>query len=362
MNRTHVFVSRWRRRRFKLLTSTIFHWDDGKDETTYDHWMNGAVANGYERETAQRIWDDVLEFASYAFNKSHSAGYAILVMQTAWLKAYYPREYMASVLTSYMGKTDKIVHYVNACRHEGIDILPPDINESGRDFTATKDGIRFGFAGIRGVGEGVSDAIIAEREEGGPFKNLHDFVERVDASQANRRVVEALIKAGAFDSTGYTRMQCMHFIDKDNPENIIETAAKRQRDKAAGQSSLFDMFGDVAGSGFDTDVPEPDGVEWDRHMKLALEKDVLGIYVSDHPLRPYEYALTKARDYSLGELELSDEVIDPATGAATSRYRVPEGEPIWIAGMVSSVQKRSTKKGDPMAIVTLEDMEAKLLS
>lgn len=348
------------KKKIKLLTSTIFHWDDGKDETTYDHWMNGAVANGYERETAQRIWDDVLEFASYAFNKSHSAGYAILVMQTAWLKAYYPREYMASVLTSYMGKTDKIVHYVNACRHEGIDILPPDINESGRDFTATKDGIRFGFAGIRGVGEGVSDAIIAEREEGGPFKNLHDFVERVDASQANRRVVEALIKAGAFDSTGYTRMQCMHFIDKDNPENIIETAAKRQRDKAAGQSSLFDMFGDVAGSGFDTDVPEPDGVEWDRHMKLALEKDVLGIYVSDHPLRPYEYALTKARDYSLGELELSDEVIDPATGAATSRYRVPEGEPIWIAGMVSSVQKRSTKKGDPMAIVTLEDMEGEV--
>lgn len=348
------------KKKIKLLTSTIFHWDDGKDETTYDHWMNGAVANGYKREVAQRIWDDVLEFASYAFNKSHSAGYAILVMQTAWLKAYYPREYMASVLTSYMGKTDKIVHYVNACRHEGIAILPPDINESGRDFTATKDGIRFGFAGIRGVGEGVSDAIIAEREEGGPFKNLHDFVERVDASQANRRVVEALIKAGAFDSTGYTRMQCMHFIDKDNPENIIETAAKRQRDKAAGQSSLFDMFGDVAGSGFDTDVPEPDGVEWDRHMKLALEKDVLGIYVSDHPLRPYEYALTKARDYSLGELELSDEVIDPATGAATSRYRVPEGEPIWVAGMVSSVQKRSTKKGDAMAIVTLEDMEGEV--
>jgi len=154
------------KKKIKLLTSTVFHWDNGKDETTYDHWMNGAVDNGYKRETAQRIWDDVLEFASYAFNKSHSAGYAILVMQTAWIKAYFPREYMASVLTSYMGKTDKIVHYVTACRHEGISILPPDINESGKDFTATSEGIRFGFAGIRGVGEGVGDAIMDERDAG----------------------------------------------------------------------------------------------------------------------------------------------------------------------------------------------------
>ena len=348
------------KKKIKLLTSTVFHWDDGKDETTYDHWMNGAVANGYKREVAQRIWDDVLEFASYAFNKSHSAGYAILVMQTAWLKAYFPKEYMASVLTSYMGKTDKIVHYVTACHHEDIKILPPDINESGRDFTATSEGVRFGFAGIRGVGEAVGEAIMAEREEGGPFKNIHDFVERMDSKDANRRVVEALIKSGAFDSTGYTRRQCMHFVDKANPSNIIDAAAKRQRDRAAGQSSLFDLFGGVEGSGFEDEAPEPDGVEWDRSVKLSQEHEVLVLYVSDHPLRPYEYALTKARDYQISELTASEEYTNPVTGATQTRYKVPEGESIRLAGMVSSVQKKTTKNGDSMAIVTLEDMEGEI--
>ena len=344
------------KKKIKLLTSTVFHWDDGKDETTYDHWMNGAVANGYKREVAQRIWDDVLEFASYAFNKSHSAGYAILVMQTAWLKAYFPKEYMASVLTSYMGKTEKIVHYVTAFRREGVDILPPDINESGRDFTASADGVRFGFAGIRGVGDGVGDAIMAEREAGGPFKSLHDFVDRVDSSQANRRVVEALIMSGAFDSTGYTRMQLMGFVDKTNPANIIDAAAKRQKERASGQFSMFDMFGDVEGSGFKEEVPPPDGVEWDRSMKLKREHEVLGLYVSDHPLRPYEYALNKARDYSLSDIEVSEEFTDSA-GGVHERFKVPEGKVLRFAGMVSSVQKKTTKNGDPMAVVTLEDME-----
>ncbi|MDO4436842.1 MAG: DNA polymerase III subunit alpha [Coriobacteriaceae bacterium] len=343
------------KKKIKMLTDQVFKWSDGEDETIYDHWMNGAEKNGYKREVAQKIWDDVLEFASYAFNKSHSAGYAILVMQTAWLKAHYPNEYMAAVLTSYTGKTDKIVHYVSACRHDGIAVLPPDINESGTEFTATAEGVRFGLAGIRGVGEGVTEAIIAEREKGGPFKNLHDFVERVDSSQANRRVIEALIKGGAFDSTGYPRRQLMHFVDRDNPENIIDAAAKRQKDRAAGQTSLFDVFGDVEGSGFEVTVPEPDGQEWDRHMKLTFEKEVLGIYVSDHPLRPYEYALAKAREFTLSQIDTGFETMGP-TGNAVSQ-EIPEGKPYWWAGMVSSVSKRVTKNGDPMGIVTLEDME-----
>ena len=343
------------KKKIKMLTDQVFKWSDGEDETIYDHWMNGAEKNGYKRSVAQKIWDDVLEFASYAFNKSHSAGYAILVMQTAWLKAHYPNEYMAAVLTSYTGKTDKIVHYVSACRHDGIAVLPPDINESGTEFTATAEGVRFGLAGIRGVGEGVTEAIIAEREKGGPFKNLHDFVERVDASQANRRVIEALIKGGAFDSTGYPRRQLMHFVDRDNPENIIDAAVKRQKDRAAGQTSLFDVFGDVEGSGFEVIVPEPDGQEWDRHMKLSFEKEVLGIYVSDHPLRPYEYALAKAREFTLSQIDTGFETMGPAGNAVNQE--IPEGKPYWWAGMVSSVSKRVTKNGDPMAIVTLEDME-----
>ena len=255
-----------------------------------------------------------------------------------------------------MGKTDKIVHYVSACRHEGIKILPPDINESGKDFTATKEGIRFGFAGIRGVGAGVGEAIMLERQKGGPFANIHDFVDRVDASQAKRNVVEALIKAGAFDSTGYTRMQMMSFVDKNNPQNIIDAATKRQKDKAVGQFSMFDMFAEVEGSGFSDSVPEPDSVEWDRRFKLTKEYEVLGIYVSDHPLRPYEYALAKSRDYALAEIEENVEVQLP-NGAMSQQFKVPEGKPIRFAGMVTNVMKRTTKNGDPMAIVTLEDME-----
>ena len=343
------------KKKIKLLTSTVLHWEDGSDETTYDHWMNGAIKNNYTREVAQKIWDDVLEFASYAFNKSHSAGYAILVMQTAWLKAHYPHEYMAAVLTSYTGKTDKIVHYVSACRHDGIPVLSPDVNESGTEFTATKEGVRFGLAGIRGVGTGVAQAIIAEREVGGPFKTLHDFVERVDSSQANRRVIESLIKAGAFDSTGYPRRQMMHFVDKNNPENIIDAAVKRQKDRASGQTSFFDMFGDVEGSGFEVSVPDPDGQEWDRHLKLSQEKEVLGIYVSDHPLRPFEYALAKARDFSFSQIDTGYEVQNPTGG--TINQEIPEGKALWWVGMVSSVSKRVTKNGDPMGIVQLEDME-----
>ncbi len=346
------------KKKIKLLTSTVFHWDDGSDETTYDHWINGAVKNGYKREVAQKIWDDVLEFASYAFNKSHSAGYAILVMQTAWLKAYYPREYMAAVLTSYTGKTEKIVHYISACRSEGIDVLPPDVNESGTEFTATDEGVRFGLAGIRGVGEGAAEVILQERAAGGPFKTLHDFVDRVDTSQVGRRVIEALIKAGAFDSCGYPRKQMMGFVDKTDPSNIIDAAAKRQKDRAAGQVSFFDMFNDAPDAAFSQDLPEPNGEEWDRNLKLAFEKDVLGIYVSDHPLAPYEYALTKARSYSIGEVLNGYEQMGD-DGIATIK-QVSDDREIWIAGMASDVQKRTTKKGDPMAIVTLEDLENKI--
>ncbi len=346
------------KKKIKLLTSTVFDWDNGKRETTYDHWMNGAVDNGYTREIAQRIWDDVLEFASYAFNKSHSAGYAILVMQTAWLKAHYRREYMAAVLTSYMGKTEKIVHYINACRHEGIKILPPDVNESGVDFTPVDEGIRFGFAGIRGVGAGAAEVIIKERESGGAFKNLHDFVNRVDATQCNRRVVEALIRSGAFDSLGYSRKECMWFVDKNNKQNIIDAATTRAKERAGGQSSLFDMFGEEEVKGFEDEIPEPTGEEWDRLLLLNQEKDVLGIYVSDHPLRPYEYALAKARDFTLSDINETVEVVNPLNDSVKMVPKIKDGKVAWFAGMVGGVRKITTKKGDQMATFVLEDMEA----
>ena len=336
------------KKKIKLLTDTVFNWEDGAVETTYDHWMNGAERNGYTREIAQKIWDDVLEFASYAFNKSHSAGYAILVMQTAWLKAHYPKEYMAAVLTSYMGKTEKIVHYITACRNEGISILAPDINESGRDFTATDDGIRFGFAGIRGVGEGVAEAIISERTENGPFANLHDFVMRVDATASNKRVVEALIKSGAFDSTGYTRQQLMLFLERDG---LLETAARRHKDQAMGQVSMFDAIDDGEAA-FEQEVPAPDGVEWDRKVKLDFEKEVLGLYISDHPLRPYQKHLDELSDYSLAVF--SDYAGDDASAGGVY---IPQDREITLAGMVVNLQYKTTKKGDRMAVFSLESMD-----
>ena len=302
-----------------------------------DDWVGGAGANGYDPKLAARMWEDIEKFAEYAFNKSHSAAYGLLTMQTAYLKAHYPTEYMAAVLTSYTGKTDKIVKYVAECNRAGMTVLPPDVNSSGRDFTAVAEGIRFGLAGIRGVGTGVVERIITAREEGGHFTSLHDFCARVDMQHVNKKTLESLIKAGAFDSTGYTRKHLMALM-----EPCMEAAIKRQRDTASGQVSMFDMFeGDEGGDhGFVDDVPPPNEDEWDRKIKLAFEKEMLGIYVSDHPLREVAEAIKAARTMSLGELE------DAADGTTE-----------WFAGLVASVERKPTRKGTMMAIVNLEDLE-----
>lgn len=306
-------------------------------EALESDWVDGAAANGYDPKLAKKMWEDILPFAEYAFNKSHSAAYGLLTMQTAYLKAHYPLEYMAAVLTSYTGKTDEIVKYVGECNRAGMKVLPPDVNSSGRDFTAIPgEGIRFGLAGIRGVGEGVVEAIEAARDSGGSFSSLHDFCERVDLRQVNRKTLEALVKSGAFDSTGYTRRQLMHFVEEGG---VLEAANKRQKDKDAGQFSMFDLM-DASDHGFSDEAPAPDGVEWEKRMKLAFEKEMLGIYVSDHPLRAIEEAVRDAADCSLGELD-----------------ELGTGKTCWFAGMLASVARKPTKKGTMMAIVTLEDLD-----
>ncbi len=334
----------------KLMSEIVQHWEDGADETMEQHWKNGAVRNGYSRQVAERIWDDVLKFAEYAFNKSHSAGYAILVMQTAWLKAHYPKEYMAAVLTSYIGKTDKIVHYMNACRKEGIPVLPPDINESGRDFTATREGIRFGLAGVKNLGAGSAEQIIAERERGGAYENLYDFVERVPHEYLNRQGVETLVKAGAFDGTGYTRRQLLNFVDKNNPENAIDAVQYAQKSRSAGQASFSDLFASGEDEGFGLAIPKADGIEFDRLVKLGYEKDALGLYVSDHPLSPWSYAMAEARDVALDALEREENGV----------YEVPERTTVWICGMVDAYTKKVTRKGDAMVTFRLQDLEGEV--
>ncbi len=300
-----------------------------------DDWNNGAVENGYSLDIAKEIWEDAEKFAKYAFNKSHSAAYALLVMRTAYLKAHFPNEYMAAVLSSYMGNNDRLIKYIASCNRSGIPVLPPDVNSSNLEFTPLEEGIRFGLAGVRGVGEHVAEVIIAEREENGPFTSLHDFVNRVPSNAYNRKTLEALVKSGAFDSTGYTRKQCMHFIDDTT---LLESAAKRQKDKSAGQLDMFSMFGDVDES-FQEDIPAPDGIEWDKRTLLAFEKDILKMYVSDHPLRPYENYLARTMKHTIGDLA------DRETGIKSATF----------AGMVSEMNIRRTKRGNLMANFILED-------
>ncbi|MDO4502314.1 MAG: DNA polymerase III subunit alpha [Coriobacteriia bacterium] len=298
-------------------------------------WDKGAVENGYDLKIAQQIWNDAEKFAKYAFNKSHSAAYALLVMRTAYLKAHFPNEYMAAVLSSYMGNTDRLIKYIASCNKNGTPVLPPDINSSNAEFTPVPGGIRFGLVGVRGVGRNVADAIIEEREENGPYTSLHDFVNRLDSKCYNRKTLESLIKGGAFDSTGYTRKQLMYFVDETT---LLENAAKRQKDKDAGQMDMFAMFAEVD-ENFKEDVPEPDGVEWDKRTLLAYEKEIMKIYVSDHPLAPYERALSRMTKYTMADLTERTKEIKSAV----------------FVGLVVGVSVRLTKRGSKMATWTLED-------
>ncbi len=301
-----------------------------------EDWNTGAVDNGFSLEVAKQIWTDAEKFAKYAFNKSHSAAYAILVMRTAYLKAYYPNDYMAAVLSSYMGKTDRLIRYISSCNHNGTPVLPPDINTSNIEFTPVENGIVFGLMGVRGIGRNVAEAIIEEREKGGPFKNLHDFVSRVDLKCVNRKAIDALIKGGAFDSCGYTRKQLIHFLE-DTP--LLEDAQKRQKDASQGQVTMFDLFGDVEDSGFEVHVPEPDGVEWPARELLRYEKEIMGIYVSGHPLAPYERMMARITKHNMGELSERTKEIKSAT----------------FVGLVSGVATKPTKRGTIMANFQVED-------
>lgn len=297
-------------------------------------FVEGAVEHGFARKLGEQVYSDIEKFAQYGFNKSHSAAYGLVTYETAYLKAHYPVEYMAAVLTSYVGKTETIVKYVAECNRAGMNVLPPDVNSSGKDFTPVGGKIRFGLSGIRGVGEAVVDHIVEVREEGGPFKSLHDFCARVDLKQMNKKTLEALIKAGAFDSTGYTRCQLMELMDP-----CVDSALKRQRDEEAGQVSMFDLLGGEA----DDDAPPPDGIEWDKGVLLAFEKEMLGIYVSDHPLREVAGLIERARDYSLGDVE---EFTDKTAG--------------WFAGIIASASRIATRAGKLMGTFVLEDLEGSM--
>ncbi len=293
-------------------------------------FLEGANDNGIDLKKAEAIFDLIEKFGGYGFNKSHSAAYALIVYQTAYLKANYPIEFMASVLTSEMGTTDNVVKYITECRNQGIPVLPPDINESGKDFTVVEQSIRFGLAAIKNVGEGAIESIIAARETDGSFKSIYDFCERVDLRRVNKRVVESLIKCGAFDSTGAKRSQMLYVM-----EDALEIGQKRQKDRISGQ---FNLFGATAQEG-GVQPTLPDMEEWPENQRLAFEKETLGFFVTGHPLAKYEKILSKYT--SADTLKILD---------------FPDGRQVRIGGVVSSFKVITDRKGGRMAFVTLEDL------
>ena len=313
-------------------------------------FREGMAANGYSDDAITKLWEVLVPFSDYAFNKAHTAGYGLVSYWTAYLKANHPAEYMAALLTSVKDDKDKSAIYLNECRRMGIKVLPPDVNESDADFTPRGTDIRFGLTAVRNVGANVVDALIAARRTKGAFVDFFDFMAKVDLVVCNKRTIESLIKAGAFDSLGHTRKGLITVH-----EQVIDIATDSKRAEAAGQFDLFGAFGPVGGDSADVGeggAPAPAFTlnvavplsEWDKRALLAAEREMLGLYVSDHPLNGLEHVLRAASDASLATILESER-----TGQ------------VMVAGLVTSVQRKVTKdKGEPWAIVSLEDLDASI--
>lgn len=304
----------------------------------FEAFEAGMLANGYSKESIRALWDVVVPFSAYAFNKAHSAAYGLVSYWTAFLKANYPTEYMAALLTSTKDNKDKRALYLAEARHMDITVLPPDVNASRGDFAPDGEQIRFGLSSIQNVGANVVDAIVETREEKGNFVSFQDFLDKVPQVVCNKRTVQSLIRAGAFDSMGYTRRALLARCDE-----AIDAIIDLKRNEAIGQ---FDLFGGLSGeanagtSGLTIDIP--DIPEFDRKVKLAQEREMLGLYVSDHPLRGLESAITRYQDYEIAQVVASENTMD--------------GRIVKIAGLVSGVQTKVTKQGSVWAIATLEDL------
>jgi len=299
-------------------------------------FVEGCAEQGYGREFGEQIFDTIEPFADYSFNKSHSVGYGYLAYQTAYLKANHPVEYLAALLTSVKSNKDQTAVFLNECRQMGIPVLVPDVNESVSDFSVHGDAIRFGMSAVRNVGEGVVALVVAAREEGGPFTDFYDYCERVDPQALNKRTVESLIKAGAFDSLGHPRQGLALGF-----EAIVGEVLARRSKEAEGQFDLFSAAGDSATDALTPRrTPIPDS-EFPKSLRLAFEKEMLGLYVSDHPLMGAERALRRYTDATLTECK-----------------EAREGEIRVVGGIVTGLARKYTKRGDLMATFVLEDLSA----
>ncbi len=296
------------------------------------NFLEGAQKNKIPAKKAERLFDLMAKFAEYGFNKSHSAAYALIAYQTAYLKAHYPVEFMAALLSSEMGDADKILRHLSECREKKIEVLPPDVNESQQDFAVVGGKIRFGLAAVKNVGLAAIQSILAAREEKGDFTSLPDFCLKVDLRKVNKRVIESLIKCGAFDSISLQRAQLLAGL-----EEATDWAQELERERS---NSQMIMFGSLRPTGRPNEPSLPGVPDWPEGQRLAFEKETLGFYLTGHPLTPYAATLRRL-----------------ATVDSQSIRGVPDGQEITIGGVVNALKEINTKKGDRMAFVTLEDLQ-----
>ena len=300
----------------------------------------GCIANGISEEIANKIYDSMIDFAKYAFNKSHAAAYAIVSYQTAWLKYYYPVEYMAALMTSVMDNPGKVAAYILSCRQMGISILPPDINKSEGAFSVEDGKIRYGLSAIKGIGKPVMAAIVSEREKQGPYKSLRDFCDRLSSKEVNKRTLENFIKAGAFDGMGANHRQLLMIYTR-----VMEQSQQQKKNSMSGQMTLFDLMSDEERVSYEVALPNVE--EFSKEEKLALEKEVLGIYISGHPLEDYA-----DRWKTITTASTADFLPDEESGLPN----VEDGSFVIVGGIITEKTIKYTKKNQAMAFLTLEDL------
>lgn len=296
----------------------------------------GCIANGIPEETAKIIYDNMTDFAKYAFNKSHAACYAVVSYRTAYLKCYYPKEFFAALMTSVLANNTKVAEYAYTCRQMGIEILPPDINEGEGNFSVASNGIRYGLSALKSIGKPIIDAIIQEREDNGAFTGLEDFISRLSGKEVNKRTLESFIKSGAFDCFNANRHQMMLVY-----ADIVDNINNERKSNIAGQMSLFDMFEEKHDK-----VNVPNVPEYDKEELLAYEKEVLGVYVSGHPMDDYE-ALWRKHITNVSSDFINDEDNPP---------KVTDGQKATIGGIITAKTVKNTKTGKMMAFITVEDV------
>lgn len=300
----------------------------------------GCVKNGIPAEVAEKIFDEMTDFAKYAFNKSHAACYAVVGYQTAWLKAHYPVEFMAALMTSVMDNAGKVSSYIEECKKMGIALLPPDINEGYGHFSVSQDKIRFGLAAIKNVGRSVVNALVLERKKGGFFQSMTDFCNRMETGEINKRSIESLIKAGSMDSLGGARSQYMAIY-----KSILDGIGQARKNNIAGQMNLFEM--DMGEESYQLQDDLPKIAEYEPRDKLAMEKEVLGIYVSGHPLAEYQDMLRKKISHNSLDFLPEEE--------GEERQQIEDQTKVIVGGMIATVSVKYTRNNDKMAFLTLED-------